>query len=170
MFAMLASPSAPTNRECGCLSTHAKLLKVGAQDAPAMVIFSLLDESMTSLTCVDSLCAWLHIFYGDLNGSFCTTWVTRCLPAYSFIGCIVFVSCGQCPSCEGPSIPCSLPVHHHWLVPSLVLRSSAVGQLQVHPGNWRHWGQALISPYLCSYSSLKWLFAALSFPPNVWTI
>lgn len=132
---LVASPSAPTNWECGCLSSvhMPSWWKWGHRRLPVMV--SLFDASVISMSCVDSpMCTWLLILSCSSNVGIFTdlfvysmcAWVTLCLPASFFVGGVVFVSCGHCPSCKGPSIPCSGPVCYHWLVPSLDLRSSAV--------------------------------------------
>lgn len=88
----------------------------------------------------------------------CFWLVTLCVSGSLFVGGPVFVSCWPCPSCKGPAIPGPCPVHHHQLVPPLDYWCSAVGQLQVHPRDWGHWGQAFGSMlsttrawYYCKY-------------------
>lgn len=55
-----------------------------------------------------------------------------------FAGSTVLVSCGEHPACQSSSIPGPRQLHNNQLVSSMVSWSSAVSQLQVHPGDWRH--------------------------------
>lgn len=154
-----------SNQRGMSLPIHTCQVNEGGSRSPVMV--SVSDELATSLKRVRSVCTVCYMccpiqVWGssaDLLGH------PRLL--FFFVGGPVFVSHGQWPSREGASIPHSCPVHHHWLVPSLDLRGSPVCQLPVHPRDRRHWGQDRIRAL---YLTMKCVFWALRFPPNVWTI